>query len=111
MLQMYLGRGQDSKDNPIYDGDLNYLPYDFLRGNSHESPLPKNTDVARNVAIEMGKEFQYCRVDLYLKEDDIILGEMTYLPNAGRRKILSPELDEIVSDLWKSAPPKIVRVV
>lgn len=106
LLQMYVGRGTEDKYNPIYDGNLNYLPYDFLRKNGQEEPLPANADKARDIALELGKNQQYCRVDLYLKGDEIFLGELTYLPNAGRRKIISPELDEMIADHWKPNPPR-----
>lgn len=109
LMQMYVGRGGEAVNNPIYDADLNYLPFPFLRQNLNEEPLPENAMAARDAALELGKNEQYCRVDVYLKPDQVILGELTYLPNAGRRKILSPELDERICDLWDPMP-KFVRM-
>jgi len=108
-LQMYVGRDTGASYNPIYDGDLNYLPYDFLRTNGQEEPLPANADKARDIAIALGSKSQYCRVDLYLKGDELFLGELTYLPNAGRRPTLSPELDEIFCDHWRPNPPRFYK--
>lgn len=109
LLQMDVGLGTDERHNPVYDQDLNYLPHDFLRVNRQEEPLPENTDLARDVAIRLGEQFQYCRVDLYLRGKELFLGELTFLPNAGRRHVRSAELDEILCDAWDPMP-KFVRV-
>jgi hypothetical protein len=109
LLQMDVGLDTEERHNPIYDGNLTYLPYSFLRRNLREEPLPPNADKARDIAQEMGKDHQYCRVDLYLKEDNIFLGELTFLPNAGRRKVISPELDEMLMSYWDPMP-RFVRV-
>lgn len=106
---MSIGPDTDDANNPIYDGNLNYLPYDFLRSNFKEETLPDNAEKARDIAVQLAADYQYCRVDLYLKGKEIFLGELTFLPNAGRRPTLSPELDEIFSDHWRPNPPRFYR--
>ncbi|SMX30753.1 ATP-grasp fold amidoligase family protein [Octadecabacter ascidiaceicola] len=110
LLQMDTEGGEGVRNNPVYDKNLNYLPYDFLRSNTHEEPLPSNAQFAQEVATKIGKAHQYCRVDLYLKGEEVFLGEMTFLPNSGRRRTRAPEIDELFSDHWKEEPPRVVRV-
>lgn len=109
VLQMDVGLHTEERHNPVYDRALNYMPYDFLRQNLREEPLPAKADVARDIAEAIGSKFQYCRVDLYLRGDEIFLGELTFLPNAGRRRVRSPELDEIICDAWDPMP-RITRI-
>lgn len=109
VLQMDVGLGTGDRHNPVYDSNLNYMPYDFLRQNLHEEPLPRHTELARDIAVEIGSQFQYCRVDLYLRGDEVFLGELTFLPNAGRRHVRSPELDEMLCADW-SPMPRFVRL-
>ncbi|SLN55373.1 ATP-grasp fold amidoligase family protein [Roseisalinus antarcticus] len=109
VLQMDVGHGTEDRHNPVYDQDLNYLPYNFLRQNLREEPLPENADLARDIARTIGAGFQYCRVDLYLRGREVFLGELTFLPNAGRRHVRSPELDEMICADWDPMP-KFVRI-
>lgn len=111
ILQMETGVESEERNNPVYDADLNYLPHDFLRENLREEPLPALTQKAQEIAVTLGSNFQYCRVDLYILDNTIHLGELTFLPNAGRRAVLSPELDEYLCSHWKGKMPLHVRVV
>ncbi len=110
VLQLDVGLHTDERHNPIYDSDLNYMPHNFLRQNLREEPLPPQTQSAQEIAIELGKQFQYCRVDLYVKGDDIYLGELTFLPNAGRRRVGSRELDEYLCSHWVDKLPVPARL-
>lgn len=104
LLQLDLGLGSEDRNNPIFDGDLNYMPYNFLRDNMGEVDLPKNAELARDVAKEIAAQFPYVRVDLYVRDDEMILGELTFLPNSGRRKIRSAELNEHLCRFWDPMP-------
>lgn len=108
MLQLDV-EGGDTRDNPIYDADLNYLPYDLFRKNQREAPLPRAAETARDVAQALCKRFQYVRVDLYIRGDEIFLGELTILPNSGRRQVRSPALNEILCSFWDPMP-KVVDI-
>lgn len=104
LLQLDLGLGSDERNNPIFDGDLNYMPHDFLRDNLGEVDLPKNAELARDVAKEIAAPFPYVRVDIYVRDSEMILGELTFLPNSGRRKILSDEINDHLCSFWKPMP-------
>ncbi|WP_372604096.1 ATP-grasp fold amidoligase family protein [Actibacterium sp.] len=104
LLQLDLGLGTDNRNNPVFDGDLNYLPHNFLRDNLGEVDLPAQAGLARDAAREIGKQFPYVRVDFYLRGEELFLGELTFLPNSGRRKIRSGELNEMLCSYWNPMP-------
>jgi len=110
LLQVDIGHGTGGRHNPIYDNKLNYLPYEFLRENFNEEPLPDNIEKAQKIAEAIAAPFQYCRVDLYIPGEQMFLGEMTFLPNAGRRQLRSPELNEILCEAWGSGP-ELIKIV
>mgnify|MGYP003644762237 FL=1 len=104
VLQLDVGLGTERRDNPVFDGDLNYLPHDFLRANKGEVDLPKGTDIARDAARAISKPFPYVRVDTYVRDGKVFLGELTFLPNSGRRKIRSPALNEMLCSYFDPIP-------
>lgn len=110
LLQLDVGLGTENRHNPVYDENLNYMPHEFLRENLNEEPLPEMTERAQAAAIELGARFQYCRVDLYVQKESIILGELTFLPNAGRRAVQSAELDEYLCSFWEGKMPEATRI-
>ena len=107
VVLLQLDRGAGSANNPIYDGHLTYLPGALYRPNRGEVPLPRSVQTARDLAAEIGRAFQYLRVDCYLRKDEVILGELTFLPNAGRRTIQSPALEERLCDAWGPGPQAV----
>lgn len=109
LLQLDIGLGTEERDNPVYDSDLNYMPYPFLRPNRREAPLPALAQVAKDAAEEIAKPFQYVRVDFYARNDQLFLGELTFLPNAGRRAVRHEALNAYLTSFWKPMPT-VVRV-
>ena len=108
-LQYDVGLGTDHRENPLYDADLNYMPYSMVRPNRREHDLPKQAGLARDLAAEICKPFQYVRVDIYAQGDELFMGELTFLPNAGRRPVRSKALNEMLSGFWDPMP-QILRV-
>ncbi|MEL6609213.1 MAG: ATP-grasp fold amidoligase family protein [Pseudomonadota bacterium] len=96
--------GVGGRNNPIYDRDLNYLPHNFLRRNGQELPLAPGADIARDCAEAIGAGHRYLRVDFYLENGNVYLGEITVLPNAGRRNVESGELNEMLCAMWDPMP-------
>jgi len=110
MLQYDVGLGTDHRENPLYDSDLNYMPYSMVRPNRREHELPKRALEARDFALEICKPFQYVRVDIYARGDELFMGELTYLPNAGRRPVRSKKLNAYLSAFWDPMPQVIATV-
>lgn len=109
LLQLDLGLGSGQRNNPVYDAELNYLPHNFLRANRSEEPLPEEAGLARDMAAAIAAPFSYVRVDIYIRGRQLFLGELTFLPNAGRRKILSGEINEYLCGFW-SPLPRVRRI-
>ncbi|QDC09890.1 hypothetical protein FHY55_11815 [Oceanicola sp. D3] len=104
LLQVDVGLGTSQRNNAIYDKDLNYIAKPFLRPNRAEVPLPAVTQEARDIAQEISKPFPYIRVDIYVRGDDLFLGELTFLPNAGRRPVRSAYIDNYLCSFWDPMP-------
>ena len=104
LLQLDIGLGTDERHNPVYDRDLNYMPDPFLRANLGEADLPPNAELARDIAEACAGDHQYVRVDFYSVGDALYLGELTFLPNAGRRRIRSKKLNEYLCSFWDPMP-------
>ena len=104
LLQHSSGTLTEERDDAIYDGELNYMPDNFLRQNRIEVQLPALAEKARDVALRLAAPHKFVRVDLYLRDEDIILGELTFLPNAGRRKIRSKRLNQMLVKKWEKMP-------
>ncbi len=111
VLQAVSGRqGQERSDAVFVGNELKYLNKPFLRQNLGPIELPKTAPLALEVAREISKKFKYLRVDFYLFDDDIVLGELTVLPNSGRRLVRSSELNDHMCDFWHPMP-KIHNII
>jgi len=103
----------------LYSADWRSLP--FRLGGT----LPPSTDAAvttapdnlsdmLEVARRLGQPFGYCRVDLYLFEQRIYVGEITFTPGAGAFKLHPAEWDEKLGMLfrWPEMPmPSVAETI
>ena len=81
--------------------DENWLPVgrdDSLI--SRDEPRPKRLNQLFSVAKLFSEGFDYIRVDLYIKDDRILLGELTSTPRAGIG-LESGEMLERLGGLWQ----------
>lgn len=75
-------RGKDFRPKIYYyDRDWNFLPFD-QKVDPHLTK-PKNLDKAFEYADKLSKPFPYVRTDLYIFDDSIIFGELTFTPVGG----------------------------
>ncbi|EAJ0707546.1 glycosyltransferase, partial [Campylobacter coli] len=47
-------------------------------------------------------DFDYIRVDMYLVDSKIYIGELTFTPNCGKAKIEPAEWDLKLGQMWRS---------
>ncbi len=84
----------------IYDRQGKFLdePMYFRSGDPVPMPdcLPRMVEVAEGV----GRNFDFIRVDMFLKDDRIYLGELTLVPNGATIRIQSSEIDERLGKAW-----------
>lgn len=78
----------------IYDLEWNFkVGYTMDFPNDKPIDKPKKLDELLKVAEILSKGFPHVRVDLYIVDNKIYFGEMTFTNGAGFDKILPPEFD------------------
>lgn len=91
----------DHKSNDIYDLAWNKLDVDYLNKRSstiHDKPL-RFLDILK-VSKDLADGFDYVRVDMYLVNDILYFGELTFTPNNGFAKIVPDSFDKELGNLW-----------
>ncbi|TKF02461.1 ATP-grasp fold amidoligase family protein [Vibrio kanaloae] len=85
----------------MFDRDWNEL--DFKYSHERKVPVPiKPTFLSEMIAVaeELGKSFDFIRVDLYHYRGQVTFGELTVYPGAGFEKFPSRELDQMFGRPW-----------
>lgn len=77
--------------------DVRYLapPHDVV------PPRPAALDVLLEVAARLSMGFDFVRVDLYLISGEIVFGELTSYPNAGRVRFQPEPFEREVGSWWE----------
>jgi hypothetical protein len=84
--------------------DMNLMQLDFSDGTEsirEEEPLPKNQfEKMKKIAADLSADFQQVRIDLYLVDNHIYFGEMTFFDGGGST-IFKPDMwNEKFSENW-----------
>lgn len=88
-----------SSGNPkfyFFDKDWNFKRYDQLGLTMPEDftiDKPKCIDEMFEIASELSKGIPYVRVDLYQSYNNIFFGELTFYPDSGFDRTITPEAD------------------
>lgn len=99
-IQLDTGRFQEHRRN-MYDTNWNDLNIDYSYNRVIPSPIkPKFLGKMIEHAEELGKDFDFIRVDLYFYKEMITFGEFTVYPGAGYEKFPSQELDIEFGKNW-----------
>ena len=78
------------------------LPFHSSIPKSSILPIkPKNLNMMCEAAEELGREFDFVRVDLYDLPDGPRFGEMTFSPWAGFQRFSPREFDFWLGEFWK----------
>jgi len=95
ILQIDFDRFTDHKRN-YYDMDLKLLPLNVLYKNG-DFTLPDASKVNEmaDLAIKLADKFRYIRVDLYLVDNKIYFGEMTFTPENGFAAFSDKNFDKV----------------
>ncbi|MEM5346250.1 ATP-grasp fold amidoligase family protein [Paraburkholderia azotifigens] len=86
--------GPDTRGN-IYDVDWNHLDLaigEYVRS-AVPAPPPANLAALLEAAAALSEGFDYVRVDLYVPDDDIYFGELTFTPGAGVAPMFPDQMD------------------
>lgn len=124
LIEKYMGDAINDYKFMCFDGKIYYCWVDFDRYTNHkrnfynldwelqpfnqydygnytgEVSRPENFDEMKKIAAELCKGFEHVRVDLYLVDKKIYLGEMTFTNGNGFEKITPYEWDLKLGELW-----------
>lgn len=97
-----VGRFGDHRRN-IYDIHWNLLPWQ--KGHYKNTDLPIEKPEAFEEMIEVASKLSHglrqVRVDLYLVNNQVYFGEMTFTSGGGFEVFVPNEYDKIIGDMWK----------
>lgn len=87
----------------FYDKYWKVQPFELLYPRGPLSQRPSELDKMIEIAEELGKDFDFVRIDLYflLSKKRIVFSEMTFCPEAGWGKFKPRKFDWIIGDLWQ----------
>ncbi|MBO1930012.1 hypothetical protein J4731_25605 [Providencia rettgeri] len=85
----------------LYDLNFNRLDYDLCyTGGTYNLPSKELLENMKNIAFKLSQDFDYVRVDLYLVNNKIYFGEMTFTPGSGFEKFTPSMADNFYGELW-----------
>ncbi|HGF7517988.1 TPA: ATP-grasp fold amidoligase family protein, partial [Vibrio cholerae] len=86
----------------LYNLDFERLPYDLMySGGDYQLPNKDSLEEMLYIARKLARDFDYVRVDLYLINNNVYFGELTFTPGNGFEKFSDPYADEYYGKLWK----------
>ena len=81
----------------FYDMDWNYLPFKFKDPHADVRPsMPDKFEEMKEIARTLSKGIPHVRVDMYLINNHIFFGEMTFFHNSGFFSVTPEEWDDII---------------
>ncbi len=114
-LQYIFDRGEETKETIVdIDGQALDIHFDHLMQHSMQFTKPENWPELIKVAEKLSKPFKYIRVDLYLVNEKIYVGELSFHPlrgcyKGGGQKVLGNLLDfemDTYKPLYEDSPEK-----
>ena len=91
--QVDIDRQKNHKRN-LYDTEWNLLEVEWIYKNGNEIAKPKLYDKMIELGEQFAKDFCYVRVDLYLVNNKLFFGELTFHAESGCGKFKPKEWDE-----------------
>ena len=93
----------------IFDMEFNRLPFS-LGDPASDSVIsrPTHFEEMRDMAVKLSAGIPHLRVDFYVVDDIVYVGELTFFHSAGFPKIEPPEWDEIIGS-WLNLPNSNIK--
>ena len=102
---MYISK--DVSTNPhtdFFDMDWNHLPFRLKDPNADIVPAkPSHFEEMKEIACKLSRGIPHVRVDLYVINEQIYFGEMTFFHNSGIFDVIPDEWDFIIGE-WLELP-------
>lgn len=99
-IQTIFDRNIEMKEN-WYDTEWNLLNVYYFSSLKKQISKPKLLNKLIEIATILSKDFIYVRVDLYISQNKIYFGELTFRPYAGFMKFHPKEFDRILGEKLK----------
>jgi hypothetical protein len=99
-IQTFFDRETEIKEN-WYDREWNPLDVYDKTPKKRQVPKPELLGDLLEIASILSKDFIYVRVDLYISQNQIYFGELTFHPASGFMKFQPQEFDRILGDKLK----------
>lgn len=109
VVGIYQDRNTDKETTgDFFDMDLNWLDFTFNMPNAKVKPSkPNHFEKMIEIAEILSEGIPHVRVDLYLSNDKIFFGELTFFDGSGFDKIEPIEWDIKLGE-WINLPEKII---
>lgn len=93
----------------IFDMEFNRVPFS-LGDPTSDSVIsrPTHFEEMRDMAVKLSAGIPHLRVDFYVVDDIVYVGELTFFHSAGFPKIEPPEWDEIIGS-WLNLPNSSIK--
>jgi hypothetical protein len=91
-IQTIFDRGKETKED-WYDVDWNLLDVYYFSPLKKHVEKPKVLEELLSVAEKLSQDFPYVRVDLYIANNQIYFGELTFRPYGGFMKFVPESFD------------------
>lgn len=87
----------DSRSRIMFDEEWNPVKYNNSNFKKLDIKLkkPRNADEILHVIDKLSEDFSFVRVDLFLVNDKIYFGELTFVPTAGYMSFDDPNIDKL----------------
>jgi hypothetical protein len=99
IFQVDVDRSRDHVQT-LYERNGTFIPQELYYKSGTPVAMTGRLDDMIAVAEGIGRNFDFIRVDLFLKDDQIVLGEIGLVPNGAGVKIRSDALDERLGAAW-----------
>ena len=103
-MQYDSGRYHGKHLRNYYDMDMNFIPVrdDVPSGESNKPEISNEIfEKMKKMAADLAEPFQHVRVDFYMVNNKIYVGELTFFHNGGITWFDPPEYDEIFGKNWE----------
>lgn len=103
-------RRGDQRQNYFNCEDWSPVEFTFGTKPPSDTPIERPADFDQMLSIveKLASDFPFVRVDMYRYQDQIIFGEMTFLPFAGYVPVSPHSADEMLGD-WITLPAEHLR--
>ncbi len=92
-IQVVIDRESINKINLYSPVDWQLLPFRLRHENGPALEAPKPIKEMVHIAERLSKDFNFARIDLYVSDDQVFFGEITFTPGAGFDKFIPESYD------------------